>query len=89
MSAVKTNEVRLAQLGRTERAALDRLMREFARRGWRDEDDAALAIVSAITRRGGKASRRVVLASVPSDFLYRNQIRRADVERLIARVARS
>lgn len=81
-------DIELAALGRTTRAAHDRLLREFQRQGWRDDDDAAEAIIGILERRGGRASRRAVVAAVPRDFLYRNQIRRADVERLIARLGK-
>jgi len=49
-------EFRLEWLGPSERAALDHLLREFKLRGWRDEDDAAGAIVGVLVRRGGSAS---------------------------------
>lgn len=75
----------LSRLGQSDRAALDRLTREFHRRGWADDDDAAGAIVDALTRRGGSASRRIVLAAVPRDFLERNRLKRADVAKALDR----
>lgn len=80
-------EFRLEWLGPSERAALDHLLREFKLRGWRDEDDAAGAIVGVLVRRGGSASCRAVLGAVPADFLVRNGIRRADVRRLLQRMS--
>src|SRR5689334_23241968 len=47
------SDIDLADLGPTTRAAHDRLLREFKRQGWRDDDDAAEAIVRTLTRRGG------------------------------------
>jgi hypothetical protein len=83
----RVGELRLKSLGNTERAALDRLLREFKLRGWRDEDDAADAIVATLARGGGRAPMKAVLASVPADFLVRNGIRRADVGRLLERLS--
>jgi len=79
----------LDAFGHSERAALDYLLREFRLRGWRDDDDAAAAIVSALVRRGGSAPRRMVLRSIPRDFLDRNAIGRADVARLLDRLSSS
>lgn len=76
----------LSRLGRSDQAATDRLTREFHLRGWTDDDDAASAIVEALARRGGHASRHIVLAAVPRDFLERNRLRRADVARALDRV---
>ena len=80
------NEILLSRIGRSDRAALDYLTREFHRRGWSDDDDAAGAIVDALTSRGGHASRRTVLAAVPRDFLERNSLTRADIARTLDRV---
>jgi hypothetical protein len=75
--------VELEALGPTPRAASDSLLRQFQRRGWRDLDDAAWAMVEVLTRRGGHAARSSVLRAVPRDFLERNGIRRRDVERAL------
>jgi hypothetical protein len=82
-------QLRLSQLGRSDIAAEDRLIREFHLRGWSDEDDAAGAIVKALAQRGGQASRRIVLAAVPSNFLARNKLKRTDVARALDRLFQS
>lgn len=73
----------LRKLGPDELSAVDRLLREFSRRGWRDVDGAASAVVDALSARGGRASKAVVLRSVPGDFFIRNRLTRAQLGRLL------
>jgi hypothetical protein len=40
-------------------------------------------MVQALTSRGGRASRTVVVRAVPGDFLARNRITRAQVAQLL------
>jgi hypothetical protein len=83
---VDHDQFRLEYLGGSERAALDSILREFRLRGWRDDYDAAAAIVAALIRGGGCAPRRTVVRAVPSDFLTANGLERADLSKLFERL---
>jgi hypothetical protein len=87
--AARTNAelLTMAKLGRTPQSAIARLVREFHYRGWRDDGEAAVAMVQVLQDRNGAAPLRVVAAAASADFLARNGVRRADLQNLLRRLA--
>ena len=83
IATASSTSIALDRLGPDELSAVDRLLREFSLRGWRDVDGAATAVVDALMARNGLASKAVVLRAVPSEFFTRNHVTRAQVGRVL------
>jgi hypothetical protein len=80
-------QLEFSRLGKTRRMAIRALLSEFRSRGWNDSDGAAIAIVDLIDRRGGCAPPASAAAAVPARFLAANGVSRAEVSRLLERLA--
>ena len=80
-------QLELAQLGETHRHAIRRVLTEFRLRGWRDVDGAAVSIVDRLTKGGGRASPKSAARAVPATFLAINGLSRAELSRVLERLA--
>ena len=86
-SRIDAELLTLAKLGRTPQGAIARLIREFHYRGWRDDGQAAVAMVQVLQDRDGSASVRSVAAAASADFLSSNGARRGDLQELLRLLA--
>jgi hypothetical protein len=76
----------LADFGTDRRVALRRLVHAIRDRGWRDEGDAALAVVRLLADERGVAPS-VLARSVPAEFRVRNRITSKELERFLLEFA--
>jgi len=67
----------------TPAEAIDRLLTKFTNQGWRDDGDAARAVVGAAATGEGAADPTALAKAVPETFLIANRITRARVQTVI------
>lgn len=69
---------------RSKKAAIRLILNAWRDRGWRDQDDAALAVVERLAERG--RYEESLVDAVPRSFLDRNRTTRDDVKGELSRV---